>query len=197
MARSDGEAAERLRLFVAAEVPHGHRDEVAARIEELKQRFSGARWTTPDNQHVTLKFLGSTPRELVPEIHDACRSVARDHEPATLALSDVGSFPSARRSRVLWLGLDDPKGLLAGLASDLDRALAPLGFATEERGFTPHLTLCRFKVPVKLPDGPPPLDVADLAPFEVSELVLFRSYLSPKGARYEALERFGLGSDGT
>lgn len=185
---------DRLRLFVAVEIPRSHLDRVSEVLEDLKPRWPGARWTPPDNQHVTLKFLGATSSDRLGAIEKTCSLVAGSHHPAPVSLSGVGSFPSSKRSRVLWVGLEDPGGLLEALARDLDQAFEPLGFAAEERSFTPHLTLCRFPAPVRLPDGPPHVELDDLEPIEVSEFMLFRSRLSPKGARYEILERFRLGT---
>ena len=193
MKQPEPEKVERLRLFVAADPPQAHLDRVADEMAKLKPLFPSARWTAPENQHVTLKFLGSTPSDRFDAVVESCKLVGRSHHPASVKLTSVGSFPSAKRSRVLWIGMDDPGELLTRLAADLDRALEPLGFPIEERAFTPHLTLCRFKTPVRLPEGPPVLDLSDLGPFDVVEFVLYRSYLSPKGARYEALERFPVG----
>jgi 2'-5' RNA ligase len=185
---------ERLRLFVAVVVPTSHLDRISGAVEDLRPDFPGARWTAADNQHVTLKFLGATGADRLDAITRACSLVARSHHPATVALGAAGSFPSPTRSRVLWIGLNDPGGLLDSLARDLDQAFEPLGFATEKRSFTPHLTLCRFKEPIRLPNGGPRIDLSGLEPFDVSDFVLFRSHLSPKGARYEILERFRLGT---
>jgi 2'-5' RNA ligase len=65
----------------------------------------------------------------------------------------------------------------------------PLGFAREARSFAAHLTVTRLKEPA---------DVTRLlastslpaARMRVAQLTLFRSHLSPKGARYEALEQY-------
>ena len=183
----------RARLFVAAEVPESHLGAIARRTDDLRRRFPDARWTPVDNQHVTLKFLGGVLGDRMREIEQVCTTVARSLEPAGVSVADLGSFPSARRIRVLWVGLEDPQALLSGAARDLDQAFEPLGFASEARPFTPHVTLARFKVPVRLEEALPDLPLRDLDPFEVDRLVLFESHLSPKGARYEVLEEFKLG----
>lgn len=82
---------------------------------------------------------------------------------------------------------------MSGLAADLDKTLEPLGYAAEARGVTPHLTLARFRIPVPLKGGLPEVDTTGLDVFPVEEIHLFRSHLSPKGARYEVLETFPLG----
>jgi 2'-5' RNA ligase len=95
--------------------------------------------------------------------------------------------------RVLWVGLHDSDKALVDLAKALDRGFEPLGFEPEKRDFTPHLTLARFKMPVRLDEPLPEIPVTDLPEFEVSALRLYRSHLSPKGARYEVVRDFPLG----
>ncbi len=184
--------APKVRLFVAASIPRAHLEHVDDQIAGFKAKVTKARWTSLDNQHVTLKFLGSTPADRVEAVHEACELVASSHSPATLSLGEVGAFPSRNRVRVLWVGLDDESSLLTKIAADLDQAFEPLGYPTESRGFTPHLTLCRFKIPVPLKGGLPEIDTAPLEPFAIDSIELVRSHLSPKGARYEVLKEFPL-----
>jgi 2'-5' RNA ligase len=188
---------QRLRLFVAATIPRDVLDAAAAVAEELRPLFPGARWTDVANQHVTLKFLGWADAGLLREVCAACARVAARHAPAPLKLGDPGAFPSKRRVRVVWVGLDDPAGLLAAAARDLDGALEPLGFESEARAFTAHLTLARLRTPVRVA-GEWPRVVLPERSWTCDALTLFRSHLSPKGARYEALAAFPLGRlDGT
>lgn len=183
-----------VRLFVAVTVP----DDVLARLDEasapLRSKLKNARWVAPENQHLTLKFLGWVPGDRATEVEQVCRRVAASHEPAELSLTRLGAFPSERRVRVLWMGVDDPRDALAGMAADLDRAFESLGFPSEGRPYSPHLTLARFKMPVPLKGGFPSLEAPPDAGFEVEALKLFRSHLSPKGARYEVISACRLGS---
>lgn len=188
----------KLRLFVAAAVPELQRAWVTEQISGLMRRWPEARWIPRDNQHVTLKFLGSTPVARLEHVMVVCDEVAAAHrrrvpgDPNSLSLAGLGVFPSPKRARVLWVGLDDPAGLLAALAGALDGRLAPLGFEAEKRPFSPHLTLARFKRPAPVGELPP------LAPapgdFPLVEFGLWRSHLSPKGARYERLASYPLGT---
>ena len=93
---------------------------------------------------------------------------------------------------MIWAGIEDEAELLARIAAGLDEALAPLGFAPEKRAFTPHLTLARLKSPG---DARPFLDEVSFSShaWPVSEFHLYRSHLSPKGARYEILDTHVLG----
>ena len=193
--RAGGQStAERLRLFVAISVPRDRLDHVAEVVEPLKPRFPRARWTERANQHVTLKFLGWAGVDLLAPIASACARVASSHSPAELALGELGAFPTRKRVRVLWVGVEDPTGLLPAVAGDLDRALEPLGFEVETRAFTAHLTLARLKTPAR-PAGGWPDAALERMPWTCDRLTLWRSHLSPKGPRYEALRSCPLGVD--
>ena len=183
---------ERIRLFVAVSIPRTHLEHVDKEISAFKEKVTNARWTAIENQHVTLKFLGPTPADRLPDVKQVCSMVASGRTRATVRLSGIGAFPSRTRVRVLWVGLDDPESVMTNLAGDLNKALEPLGYAAEARAFTPHLTLARFRIPVPLKGGLPEVDVSGLDPFPIEEMHLFRSHLSPKGARYEILESFPL-----
>ena len=187
-------ADDKIRLFVAVQVPEELRARLDEHIADLKASLRNARWVAPENQHLTLKFLGWAPSDRAGAIKSACRVVATSHAPAEISLTDLGAFPSTRRVRVLWIGVDDPSGLLTRLAADLDGAFEPLGFPSEARPYSAHLTLARFKLPVPLKGGFPERRAPQHDPFEVSSIELFRSHLSPKGARYEVVESFPLGS---
>lgn len=182
---------EKLRLFVAISVPDKVRDHIDDEVAPLRKRWSRARWIPPENQHVTLKFLGWATSDRLDAISEAIDMVARSHAPSEVSVTSLGAFPSERRVRVLWVGLEDPEALLTRLATDLERAFEPMGYAPEDRPFTPHLTLARFKVPERWREPLPELR-GGLDPFLVERLELFRSRLHPKGARYEMMESFEL-----
>lgn len=181
--------AEKLRLFVAVDAPEDQLARLNRAIVPLKERFEKARWLPQANQHITLKFLGSTPSDRFEAVREVVEIVARSHAPATVSLAGLGAFPSPRRARVLWVGIDDPAELLTGVAADLSEAFEPLGYRVEAREFTPHLTLARFKVPARLEDVP---EAPDFEPFVVDRLLVYLSRLHPHGARYEVLEEIAL-----
>jgi len=180
-----------VRLFVAADVPEELRAAIESQIvEPLRDSLPGARFTRPEGRHLTLKFLGNVADERVDEIAGAVREATNGHGAFDASFAEVGGFPNLRRPRVLWIGIGEGADALARLAGSLDTALEALGFAPEDRPFRGHLTLARFKQPKAVDVVVPEVR---LRGFPVDEIVLFRSHLHPKGARYEALEWFPLG----
>jgi 2'-5' RNA ligase len=181
-----------LRLFVAVDIPEDVRGLVDRSVEPLRERFPKGRWVPTANQHVTLKFLGSTWPRLVEPVTRTVGEVAAAHDPFETRVAELGAFPSARRARVLWVGLEDPASRLARIAAALDEALAR-DFAPEKRAFTPHLTVARFDPPVQLGEGVDGLGL-ESRPFRIEWLVLYRSHLRRPAPAYEPLASFSLGS---
>jgi RNA 2',3'-cyclic 3'-phosphodiesterase len=186
-----------LRLFVAVDVPIVQRKLLQDSIEPHAGAFEGARWTAPENQHVTLKFLGATARSGMEQLDRSLRAAAEAGHRGRVGLSELGVFPTPTKARVLWAGLTDPAFVLATAAAALDAALHDLGYGVEQRGFTPHLTLARFKHPVRLKAPLRALPAERFPSFEVDRIVLYSSRLHPTGARYEALAAYPLGATGT
>ena len=184
-------AAEVLRLFVAAGVSDDAKRSVAAAIEQWIDTFPDARWVPPENWHITLKFLGATDRGLVPWIEGTINAIASAHAPIASHLANLGAFPTARRASVLWAGVDDPEDRLAALVIELEAALAN-EFRVEVRRFHPHLTVARSERPLSLPDRFVETRCAS-GPFDIDQLILYRSYLQRPHPRYEALRVFPLG----
>ena len=182
----------RLRLFAAVPIPHPQLEALERTLAPLRARLPEARWIPSANQHVTLKFLGWVDESLVPAVGEAVAGVAARHAPGPVAIRGLGAFPSERRARVVWAGLDDPRGLLGGLARDLDAAVVPLGFEPENREFRPHLTLARLRRPGTVAALTSVQVDMEIDAFLVKQMVVYRSHLSPKGARYEAMGTFPL-----
>jgi 2'-5' RNA ligase len=192
--RSARPEAKPLRLFIAVDIPEDVKDGVDAAVAPFRARVPAARWTRRDSWHMTLKFLGNTWPRLVAEVGEAMRTAATEAAPFRSALTEIGVFASPARTRVVWAGLADPDRRFGAIAHRLDEMLED-DFVPEKRELTPHLTLARIN---------PPRDIREFAPellglsvashdFPVDDLVLYQSHLSPKGATYEALERFPLG----
>lgn len=184
-----------LRLFVAVELDPAVVEELTRVRAALRSRpgSGSVRWVDAGSAHLTLKFLGDTDERRLPEIERALDEGCRGYGPLELSLSGVGAFPGARKPRVLWVGLAGAADELGRLQGSIDAALARAGFAREERGFSPHLTIGRVRQGASADDyraleamlsHPPPVSPATLA---VAEVSLMRSILKPAGAEYRRL----------
>ena len=143
---------------------------------------------------MTLKFLGSTWPRLVESVREAVAAAASEAATFESALTEIGVFASPTRTRVVWAGLADPENRFAAIAHRLDELLEDY-FVPETRELTPHLTLARLNPPRNIREFAPDLVGLPVASrsFPVDALVLYQSHLSPKGATYDAVARFGFG----
>ena len=186
-----------LRTFIAIGVP----SEIKDKLEKIQHRFKilglNATWVKPENQHLTLKFLGETGADQIQMIRHKLAEALTPYAPFRLSLDSLGVFPHARNPRVLWVGLKDEEGTLARLQSALQQALVEVGFDADPKPFSPHLTLARIKSPKgkkKLQDELEALNQQgiDPHPFDVGAVQLYESQLTPKGSIYTELANFTL-----
>lgn len=185
---------EQLRCFIAIELPPEIRAELAALLGRLRAgRYSFARWVNPEGIHLTLKFLGEVPAARLPEITGAISRASRGKSPFSLHLGGLGAFPGWQRPRVVWIGIEGDTAKLIALQQAIETTVSPLGFTTEPRSFTPHLTLARLR---EIPSAEERQQFAQQVsgakpssplPFIVKDLALMRSQLAPSGAIYSRL----------
>lgn len=184
-----------LRLFLALDLPEEHRAEIGRRAAGLEKSLPAARWVPAENLHLTLRFLGSTEEAAVPGLVEALRPAFAAGEPLELRVTGAGTFPPGRPARVAWVGIEGGRGLLDLQRRVAEAAAETLGLEPERRPFHPHATLARPRKPWKLRASEElgrAFEGGVGEPFPVTEGVLYRSELSPKGARYTAVERFPL-----
>jgi RNA 2',3'-cyclic 3'-phosphodiesterase len=162
----------------------------------LRSLARGVSWVGTDNFHVTLKFLGDIEEQRAGEIGAALGAAVADRDAFDIALRGLGAFPTSTRARVIWAGVGPGASSLASLAEAVERSLAPLGFPREARGFSAHVTLGRVREPRRdalLAESLARAVNVELGATRVDRVVLMRSELSPRGARYSELAVLRLG----
>ena len=180
-----------MRAFVAIELPPAVQGELHRQQAAFRAVAPEARWTRPEGIHITLKFLGEIDGGQVEKVVQALAALG-PFAGFEIEVRGFGFFPDARRPRVFWAGIHAPADL-ADLAARVEGVMEDLGFAPEERAFTPHLTLARFKIPRPQPDLAAAVEKhphLSLGHFQVSGFLLFESRLSPQGAEYRKVARF-------
>jgi RNA 2',3'-cyclic 3'-phosphodiesterase len=195
---SSGEKIEKskIRTFIAVKLP----DHVIRKLSELQKDLKklGLRmkWSRPENIHLTLKFLGDIYQE---DVDPVCRIVDASFKgikPISLCAAGVGFFPGIRRPRVLWTGISGQTDLLGKMHYAIDEGLHSLGFERDERRYTGHLTLGRFK---GQQDPEPLIDMMksykDMISddFLVDAVFVYKSDLKPSGPIYTNLSSIRLG----
>jgi 2'-5' RNA ligase len=174
------------RLFIGVPVTP---DAGAAIARKLPKNLPG-KPIAPDKWHFTLRFLGATTREARDTIIDRLAGVKLGPG-FQVRFGELGAFPNPRRARILWLGVTHGGGRLSDLAAIAENAAHQAGFARDDRGFTPHLTLSRINPPKSISDLLAQKHRYDIE-MTVSALILYRSRLGGGPARYEEVARFEL-----
>jgi len=190
---------ESIRAFIAVELPA----ELIKRLKDFQTLLSpvhlrGVKWVDPGSIHLTLKFLGNVDAGRLEAVKQTVAVAVKSQRPFQLTTGGTGFFPGPQRARVFWLGLEGDIEDLGGLQKGIDRAMAGLGFESENRPFTAHLTLARLRDecssaerleftslvhPAVFESGPP---------LHVHTVALIRSQLTPRGAVYTRLAEFPL-----
>jgi len=175
------------RAFVAVVPPDEVLDAVGRALSRARDRVSGARWSTRDQWHVTLQFLGD--RVDLDAVAEGMGGLDAGRE--RVGLGGAGAFPGSRRGTVLWIGAAAGAGMFERLAGTVGAALAPLGYEPDARPFHPHLTLARLRVPGDLRGGIEAVGPDPVGPeWEPSTVALVESRLSREGARYRVHKTF-------
>ncbi len=180
-----------MRLFVAVELPDEVRAVLKAGLGTLKRDLPPARWVRVEGMHLTLKFLGEQPPELVEALDSTAAKAVAWLPSVTVQLGGGGFFPHERRPRVAWLGGQAPG--LDGWARVIDDGASALGVEREARPFSLHLTLARLERPWgarAVEDFVVRVGKWRFPEFIAREMVLFKSELKPGGAEYTMLRRW-------
>lgn len=178
----------------------------SAELHDACRRLAGEgyglpwRWVRPESLHLTFRFWGDLRAEAIPAVCEALQGAARTSAPFLVVARGLGCFPNADRARVLWMGLEDPRGQLLQFRRRIDVSLAAMGVPAEEKPFRPHLTVARARSAPQRGELEALLNAHDGQPFghvAVSQLHLMRSDLSGKGAVHTRLDWFPLQGDGS
>lgn len=182
-----------MRLFVAVKVPPIR--PLKELLGELQACPGRVKWVEEENFHVTLKFLGEVPEALVGTLERGLKEAVEGVSPSPVILKGVGAFPSLRRPRVIWVGMDSAD-VLRELHRRVEDSTRKLGFEREKKPFHPHLTLGR----VKKIEGDASCfeevssrwDEKVLGEVFVDRVHLIESTLTPRGPLYTAIRTYTL-----
>jgi len=183
-----------LRAFIAIKIPH----EIHQAIEQVTAPLRDAlpsslvRWIPTKNIHLTLKFLGDISLANVEILTQMLNTEVNQHPAFEIKFEGLGTFPSPKRPRILWIGIQFPEELTA-LQHGIEAAAAKLGYPVDNRPFSPHLTIGRVKQNVgssgmeKIRQSLKDTNIGTLGSTQITAVTLFKSDLKPTGAVYTEL----------
>ncbi len=187
-----------MRVFVGIDMPQDVRRVLVDHVAALEPSLPPAKWVKQEAYHITLTFLGEVEEAAIPLIDKTLSGSIVDQERFTLRLKSAGCFPTSRGLvRVLWIGVDHDLPTVR-LQTRVATALEDAELVqAEHRPYHPHVTVARCRKPWARKAGEiwtSSLEDVLGEPFEVSEIVLFRSQLASSGARYDRLRSYPFGA---
>ena len=180
-----------MRLFVAIAVDEQIKRQMLRLCDGIDVRDARVRWSSAEQLHLTLKFIGDVADSVVSPICDAVQSVA-DKTPAfDIEIAATGCFPQTGDVRVVWIGGSDVSGTLHQAVQELEHVLVPYGIEKEKRTFSEHFTIGRVKFDHSRGRLRESVKAAnfDACCQAVRELVLYQSTLCQSGAQYTSVLR--------
>lgn len=183
-----------IRAFIAVDLPSEIQGCLDKIIKQLKQQMGPVpvRWVASQNIHLTLKFLGDVSLNNLEVLRELLQVEAATQKPIVVSIGGVGAFPKVRSPRVIWVGVEAPPELEA-LQRGIDSRTTHIGYAPDQRPFSPHLTLGRVSRNASpqevriIGDVLCTQKIGFLGVARILAVHLYRSDLRPDGAVYTRL----------
>jgi len=133
----------RHRIFIAINLPEEVKRELARFYDKWPEL--PAKWTSKNNLHITLEFLGDLTDVEIGDVCQIVKEVAKRHNVFSISLNRVLYGPPKKDPpRMVWVDGEKSEEL-AELKEDLQESLVEkINFRPEPKGFTPHITLARI-----------------------------------------------------
>ncbi|HAW49769.1 TPA: RNA 2',3'-cyclic phosphodiesterase [bacterium] len=180
-----------MRVFIAICLDEKIKKGLLAIQKNLKIDALSPKWQK--DCHITLKFLGEITKERLDRVLDVCHKDALACKSFVVSFGFLGAFPKPEYPRVIWLGIEKGRGYIEFLASSLDEHLSKIGFAKEERGYFPHITLARIRNIQRTSLLFPYLkEKFILDEMSVDKIKVIESKLTPTGPIYTIIKDFPL-----
>ncbi len=181
---------EEIRAFLALPLSVFEQD-IRPLVSKLKAKYPDVKWVNPAQIHSTLHFFGTIDQSRITTIFNCTTSVTQETKPFTLSLEGIGAFPNLEKFRVIWVGIRGEIERLNLLHALLEKNFINAGFECETREFKAHLTLGRIRDGKRV--GPvSEVEFHSSAMHKVSEIILYKSKLTPQGPIYEKIHTFAL-----
>ncbi len=131
-----------MRVFIAVELDDYIKKYIANIQKNVKEYTLKGNFTHLNNFHLTLRFIGEVEEAEIVKLKDAIDQTTLEIKPFTIRLGNLGCFPK-KTKKILWLGLSEGEQYIRSLFLKLENNLEKKGYAREERGIKPHITIGR------------------------------------------------------
>lgn len=167
-----------MRFFIALEITNENKAQIRLIQQEVGKILPRAKLTNLNEFHLTLAFIGEQPDTLKEKLIETITRAASGVPPFSVVPSFIGGFPHLHRCNVIWVGVNGQIDKLMIIQEKIQTDLAYLHLPTNNRPFTPHITIAKQQglvVDHKLQDKLQNIMRGPLHPIEVNSIKLFES----------------------
>lgn len=185
-----------IRAFVAIEIEKEIKNKLSKFLNQLKETDADVKWVTPENIHLTLKFIGNIEEIILPTLHKIINDATSSLSFFNMSIENVGAFPTLKKPRIIFVSAQDKGNNLLKIYERLDKGLEALGIKRESRNYVGHITLGRTRSQKNISKLINALNSGAVHSFgqeKVNYISLMQSELTPKGPIYTRLKDFILG----
>jgi 2'-5' RNA ligase len=182
-----------IRSFFAIEISQENLSRIDKLLDKLKASSpKPVKWVRSQNMHLTLKFIGEFDPNDLENARSGLEKALKTLHPFRIGIKKMGAFPSIARPKVIWLGINADDAL-PRLVKAVNAVTEELGYPSERRPFSAHITLGRVKSyasldELKMIGGLVNTNkVIEIGAQKVDKLHFLRSQLTPKGPVYSEL----------
>jgi 2'-5' RNA ligase len=182
-----------IRVFIAIEIDSEIKNKLSEYLSKLKRTGADVKWVSPENIHLTLKFIGHIEKETIVNLNKIINDAVFSIEPFSVSIGNIGAFPSLNKPRVVFVCAQERGNNLPRIYEKLDKGAEQLGIKKESKKYVGHITLGRVKSQKNISKLKNVLDSGTECYFgceKVTSLSLIQSKLTPTGPLYTRLNNF-------
>ncbi len=180
----------RHRIFIAINLPQ----EVKKYLAGFEKKWPDlpAKWTSNENLHITLLFLGDLNDQELGQVCMTVKEIAKNHNSFNINLNKIAYGPEGKiPPRYIWAGGENSEEASL-LKKDLENALFEIiKFKIDKNIFNSHITLARIKEwewrAIEPEERPEINEHIDLI-FTVESIEVMESELKRGGPQYTIVE---------
>ena len=156
---------------------------------------SRIKWIHPNLLHITLEFLGNQSQKEIENIYLLLKKITSHQKAFVICLSsNIGVFPSLKKPRIIWAGIEEGSAELKKLSKSIKYSLLKNNLLYDSKEFRTHITIGRVKY---LPDKNTLMDSLNVLNIKkqsqkINSIELMESTLTPTGPIYSKLYSFPL-----
>jgi 2'-5' RNA ligase len=182
-----------IRVFVAIEIDSEIKNKLSEYLSRLKRTGADVKWVSPENIHLTLKFIGYIEKETLIDLNKIINDTVFGIGPFSISIGNIGAFPSLEKPRVVFACVEERGSNLLRIYEKLDKGVELLGIKKESKKYVGHITLGRVKSQKNIFKLKNALNSETECYFgleKVTSLSLIQSKLTPTGPIYTKLNNF-------